>query len=76
MGSILNESRTGPKIEDRKELVLHVEDVKEKQLNTKDSKDISISIAESSNNDISMRKRKGVKAIYNDPIEDNNYCSK
>ena len=40
MGSILNESRTCPKIEDRKELVLHVKEVKEKQVNTEDSKDI------------------------------------
>ena len=44
-GKYINESKTTPKIEDRKELVLHVEDVKEKKVNTKDSKDISKLVA-------------------------------
>ena len=68
MGSTLNESQTGPKIKDRKELVLDVEYVKEKQVNTKKSKDISTTVEESSNNDISTSKKKGVKITYVDPI--------
>ena len=67
-GSILNESGTSSKIEDRKELVLHVEYVKEEQVNTNESKDISTTVANSSNNDMSTSKNKGVKIIDGDII--------
>ena len=70
MGITLTKIQTGPKVEDRNELVLHAEDVKEKQVNTKDSKDISRVAVDSSNNDISKRKMKGVKITYNNPIID------
>ena len=58
MGSTLNKSQTGPKIEDRKELVFHAKEVKGKQVNTEDTKDISTEVVESSNNDISTNKNK------------------
>ena len=53
LGIIFSESRNSPRIEDKKEFVLHVEDVREKQeewFNGEFSKNIFMTFKELSNN--------------------------